>query len=286
MTAQRFYLPVTGTVNAAGSVVLRFPSVPQGSIWTGSLSLYAPPQLTGGLPAPAPPFNLSNGPLAGSMWFVKRNESPVVQMGGAATVHDVQLVAQEVLSVTGYGLTSGDTITAVWAGYSEDADAAAIVYPMISGSSEPYTYVYNGAGPNSPLDVVTVPDPSRTVAVAADILSVGSGTTTLIPASSQGRIQLHSAYLSVATGYSGTTVESIGFLGALQLNDSVTQVPLMRLETILIQTSSQAVAASLDLHALPVLSTQAVELISSAFAGSGSVRVNGSVVYSYVPLAP
>lgn len=284
MTAQRFYMPVTGTVGAAGSVVLRFASVPQGSVWTGSVSVYAPPQLTGGLPTKSPPFNLSNGPLNGAMWFLKRNESPVVQMGGAATAHDVQLVAQEVLTVTGYGLIPGDIITAVWAGYSEDADAAPIVYPMVSGSSEPYTYVYNRA-PGSALDVVSIPDPSRTVAVAADILSVGSGTAVLIPASSRS-IQLLSASINVCSGYNGTTAETIPFLGALQLNDDVSQVPLMRLEAILIQTSSQAVAESQELHALPVAANQRVELTSSAFAGSGSVRVNASVVYSYVPLAP
>lgn len=285
MTVQRLYKQVTGTVNASGIVTMSFEPVPSSQVWTGSVALFAPPALVQTFPPTGPPYNLANGPLAGAMWFLTRNQSPLVQMGGACVAHDVQLVGQEVLTVQGWGLTPGDVITATWTGYGDDASTAPILYPRVYATPDPYVAVYNGNGPSGPLDVVTVPDPSRTVAVATGALTSAT-VQTLIPASATGHIRLLSFSLNISAATQSTAAEEAPIVGMIQFNDGTTITPIAQAEAIVVQASTVAVAESQELHELPVLSNQRVELATTTFSGTGSHHVNATVVYSFVPLAP
>lgn len=282
---QRLYLPETATADVNGHVALQFDPPPQGTVWTGSVALYATPT-----PSTSPQPVLSNGPLQGATWWLTRNQSPILQMTGAATAADVQCISQEILGVEGWGLAPYSTVMAVWSGWSDDASAAALCEPHPYGVTAPYMQVYNTRQTNStlqPLSVTLVPPAptDRVVGVAYGFSSTPGQTTVMIPASSVRHFQLLSATLQLATAQQGTTAQNAACLATLVLDDGVTQTPILGTETLVIQTSSQTTTVTLDLRGLAVPFDANVSLVTGSLSG-GALRANASVVYSYIPTAP
>lgn len=281
MTRQRLYRQVTANVDAKGHVALTFEQVPQGSAWTGSVSLYASP-VFGGVPA-----SLTNGVLQGAQWWLLRNQSPILQMAGAATAVDVQCVGQETLSITGYGLASGDSITAVWSGWSDDLADAAWVEPHPTGVTPAYVQVYNTEGSNGPLQVTEVPDPLRTITVATGFTATAGTTTAMFtPGIGASGVEILALTLQVATAQSGTTAQAVPFLATIRLNDGANITPLLAVETIITQTSNQNPGICQPMFQMPMVSNQTLELNVGALAAGNVLRVNASAVLSYVPHAP
>lgn len=131
-----------------GKVVFTFPPVPQGSIWTGAITVSSP----------------QGSDPQGLVWTLFRNGTPFLSGHEWPCFGDVQAVGREVMQLIGVyiGANSVPTyaMTASWTGYSADAGEAASLSPIISGSTRGLVQVYNTQGPGGALEVIDYPLPS------------------------------------------------------------------------------------------------------------------------------
>lgn len=276
MTASRLYQQVQGTSTASGRVTLTFPAVPQGLVWTGSVSLYVTPTYTSGLNP-----TISTGPLQGTMWFLSKNLAPLLQMSGPAVAEDVQLLGQEVLTVNGINLPSGLAVTAILTGRSDDdASTAPIVAPSVSGSLAPYMQVYTDNTPGTALQVNIAPDNTRVVSPNI-IFGSAAGTSTVVPSSGSSAVQLLSVSLNLAYGTTATTGSPGPLVAKLQLNDGAgTLTQLQALEVLVMPSGSDSVALTQDLAQMTLNPGTSVELVIGTVPTGCTVRVNGCMLTS------
>lgn len=258
---QRLYQQVQGIVSAAGTVVLTMPPVPQALMWTGSVSLST---------------SAENAlAITGGLWTAARNGQPLVTYGGTGVVADVQLVSQEVLTITGSGLKPGIIITAVWMGTSEDASGAELKSPKVYGAINPYSQVYTdvAAGPGSALQTVPVPAPSALQ--SAQATGSGSGTTTILTAGASP-LSLWSVTLGASVANTSTTAAAFNCSFIVQTS---TGAQLLAVEPMVVQASSASMADSMNLWGLYLPAGVSLQLVIGAYAGTGGLRGHATVVY-------
>lgn len=284
---QRLYqtTPV-GTADQYGRVSLTFPPVPQGSAWTGSVSLFAAPRYNT-VTGPGGGFQLINGQLDNTLWWLQRNASPILQMSGGATAVDVQCVGQETLTVIGSGMDQSDTVVAVWSGWSDDMVDAPFVEPYSAGVVSASQFVYNGEGRRAPLTVAIVDDPARTTACRQAILTTSASSATLFtPGLGATSTQIQSLALQVVTANSGSTAQAIPFNAMIQTTDGTNITNLLTVATIVTQASCQEGHMVLPMDGLPMPDNQSLQVACSSLAAGNSLRVQAAAVLTYVAPTP
>lgn len=271
MVAQRLYQVASGQVSSTGAITFTFPPVPQGSVWTGSITVYAPPSLSG--PSSGDP----GGGLYQAEWSLTRNSTPLLSYTGEAIVYDVQAVAQEVLKLAGLGLRPLATVTAVWTGYSIEAESAPLLYPRLYGGQNAYTQVYSSGDPGDPLDVTHVPDPAKIqVATALLTTSAAAQSTILIQDQTGATYRLWSLAISAAAA--NNAAASVTGIVLASFIATTGGTVILETEPIVLASDSQVSSTSLDMYGFTLPSGFGLTLQTGAFAGSAA-RVNATAVY-------
>ncbi len=133
MTIQRLYQTAQATSDGYGNVTLTFPSVPQGLMWTGTITASAtnPPPLPG-----SPPSVVAATPalrLVGATWTIFLNESPYLSYQGLQVVEDFQASDRQTVVIKGAGITPNTPVIATWSGFSDATQNVIPLGPTVSG---------------------------------------------------------------------------------------------------------------------------------------------------------
>lgn len=271
MTAQRLYQIVSGQANANGAISFTFPPVPQGSVWTGAITIYAAHHLVG------PSGGDTGGQLYGAEWSLTRNGSPLLSYTGEAIIYDVQAVGQEVVALSAVGVQPLAQLTAVWTGYSMEAASAPYLSPRLYGGQNAYTQVYT-SGPGAPLDVAPTPAPAG-VQVASAALGTSSSAQSVPLLAATGVIyRLWNITVSASAANSSATSTTGIILAAFVATTAGTPMTILETEPIVLANDSNTASNTIDMRGFTLPSGQGLTLNVSAFGGSAA-RVNATVVY-------
>lgn len=257
---QRLAQQVSGTVTAGGRVTLTFPPVPQGLTWTGAITLYTPVDTA---------LVITQG-----VWTATRNGQPLATYGGTGILAGVQLVAQEVLTITGSYLPAGSIITAVWTGWSEDAWEAQPTEPTLHGALNPYSQIFTdgAAGPGSAVQTVPVPAPSALQ--TANAVGIGSGNTTILTAGTLP-LSLWSVTLGASIANTSATAAALSCSFVVQAS---TGAQLLAVEPMVVQSSASSMADSMNLWGMYLPAGQSLILAIGSTTATG-LRGHATVVY-------
>lgn len=153
MPLQRLLRPAQGVADSLGRVLLKFESVPESLVWTGTLMVSNAEASAVWVPYIGIPPGSAAGPYVGTVWG---------QWTGAGVGGPVQAWPRETLFVVGTGVTPGTIYTALWIGESIDDANAMPVSPA----------VFTPAVTGSQLAAAAIPAPIRLT--LADVLFAGS----------------------------------------------------------------------------------------------------------------
>lgn len=281
MSLQRLYQQVQGAFKASPqTITLQFPAVPQGLVWTGSISLSVP----------------YGEDLQGIIWTLLRNGQPFLTWSDFGVAGEVQAISQEVLTVVGTYLGPAASvpkfvITATWTGYSVEADQAPVMYPRVYGATRGQVQVYGPAGigqplsttgtsqvytsttggPGSSLDVTGVPAPGALQ--YAEASASASGQHTWLPAQTYPQY-LWEIVVTIGMAYSGSTAGVYTLLVNVNHDGGV----LASYQPACVQASVANIAHSINCHGLVLPAGYALTFYTGSFAGT--YNVSCSVIYS------
>ncbi len=266
MTVSRLYQQTSGTTTSMGVVVLTFPPVPTGLVWTGSVMLYTPPD--------------SIQALMGSEWSMTRNGNAVLSFQTMAVVADLQLVGGEVLQLIGSYINPNVQITATWMGRSEAAGTAAAVAPVVYGSPSPVSQVWNDTTQpiGSPVLVTDGRLPNPAVMQSAWQAVSAVSTTLSIMAAPVSAYQIWEIGLTM-TGSQLAAVAGEQFVTASVQTTDATPKVLMKVGVMTVPGTTDAVSLTLPFHGLTLNAGKTLQLVTGAYGGT-ALSAQVSVVYN------
>lgn len=122
-TSQALSNPSGSMATNFGFVTLTFPSVPQGSVWTGTIQASSDQD--------------EGQVLAAANWTLLRNGQAYLSWTGYGQAVNVQGTGQDVFVLEGNNIgpiDQGILVTAQWLGRSDDAATAPLLWPYVTAS--------------------------------------------------------------------------------------------------------------------------------------------------------
>lgn len=264
---QPLHQQLLGTFDPSGSITFNFPPVPQGLIWTGSISIS---------------FPKGHDPQ-GIVWTLFRNGTPFLSGNEWPVFRDVQAVGQEQLQLVGayIGAQAPPTyqITTSWDGFSAagwtDGGGLAPASPTVDNSTRGFVQVYNTLGVGSALEVMADPI-SYNVLTDYATLTGPSQTALIIPTPAANQylqiweleVLVVASQLAAAAGAQTTTATLSSTAGqTLEVCKAVT----------LPGTTAHA-RSRLNMHGLNISAGNTIQIASSGYSGS-TLSVVAHAVY-------
>ncbi|MFC8719754.1 hypothetical protein [Kitasatospora sp. NPDC057198] len=250
------------------TVEFLFPPVPQGLIWTGSISVS---------------FPQGHDPQ-GISWTLYRSGTPFLSAFEWPVFRDVQAVGQEQLRLVGVYLGAQDPpsyqITASWDGFSAagwtDGGGVSPASPTVDNSTRGFVQVYNTLGVGSQLEVMADPLSYNVLQDYYELLTPAGGTGNIIPAVPATKylqiweieLQVSAAQLAAVAGVQSVTAH-------VQSSDG-NIIELCTVKTVPGTTAHQRV--HMAMHGFNIGAGKTMQVVAGAYGGS-DVRVCATVVY-------
>lgn len=268
MTTSRLYKVSTGTFSASPpKVTLRFPPVPQGQVWTGSIAVSPP----------------SGQDLQGIVWTLYRDGNPFLSWQEYGVASDVQAISHEGINLVGVYLGTAASvplfpITATWTGYAQDVMEAPYLSPKVTGATRALVDVWNSpGGVGAPLAVVDAPSNVNT---SLTRLSGASQSALMLPVPTPGSGVAYTLWelgLQVTAGQSPSDTTVQWLTASIQQTNPTVNLVQCQVTTAPGQGASEYVR--LPLHGFQLSSTQTIQVTTGSYPGANA-NAYATVVYN------
>lgn len=253
--------------DATQTVVFEFPPVPQGLIWTGSISVS---------------FPQGHDPQ-GIVWTLYRSGTPFLSGCEWPVFRDVQGVGQDRMKLVGVYIGAQGApsyqITASWdgfsaAGWTDGGIGVSPASPSVDNSTRGFVQVYNTLGVGSQLEVMCDPL-SYNVEQDYATLDGPSQTANIITVTASQYLQIWELEIQV----SAAQLAAVAGVQSATATLSSTDGNVVELCTVKTLPGTTAHArAHMSLHGFNIARGKTMKIATSAYAGS-SLDVIATVVY-------